>query len=72
MIKIVKMGNKRKDSPKYEITCKHCNTVFTCSEEDLSSVLVGHGSYRDAIFCPLCHHELVLGFIFDCEMKVIS
>lgn len=71
MIKIIKKGWCRKNLPTYEITCKHCHTVFTCNDDDLRDVMVGHGEYYDAVVCPFCHNELVLKFATDCDMKVI-
>ncbi len=74
MIKIIKQGNSIKKETyikTYQITCKICNTIFECFEDDLNFEVTGHGESDKYIQCPNCFEKLYLRSNFFCNYNIV-
>ena len=56
MIKVIKTGSVDAMVKKvFRITCKRCDGVFECDEEDFYYIPASYHGMVEAIDCPMCH-----------------
>lgn len=58
-VKIIRQGTKPEDVV-YEVTCRHCTTVFQFARGDAETVYDRTGDFM-RIKCPFCKHDVTQG-----------